>query len=370
MIRIVLVISIIILVIVLAVFAFMQLPSFGSKPDGDRLERIKKSPNYRDGAFQNESYTPTFTGKEESRLSIIKKFLSKGERARPKGAIPSTKTDLLHLDPHADVLVWFGHSSYFIQIDGKRILVDPIFSGEAGPLPLPSLHAFKGTDRYTTDDLPAIDYLFITHDHWDHLDYDTVNRLKKKVKRVICGLGVGAHLERWGYQKRQIIEEDWNKEMTFENGFTVYVLPSRHFSGRSFTRNQTLWAAYVLETPTMRFFFGGDGGYDKHFAKIGKKFGHIDLAILENGQYNVNWKYIHMSPEETLQAAIDLKAKRLFPVHSSKFSLANHDWDEPLIRISKLCKDAKFPLITPIIGEQVNLKDSTQHFREWWKGVK
>ncbi len=134
-------------------------------------------------------------------------------------------------------------------------------------------------------------------------------------------------------------------------------------------RNKALWVAFVLETPTMQLFFGGDGGYGEHFAEIGAKFGKIDLAILENGQYDKQWKNIHTSPDEVLKAAHDLKAKRLFPVHSGKFALAKHDWDEPLSRITELNKEAKIPLITPIIGEKVRLKDSTQQFSEWWKNM-
>src|SRR5690606_1032338 len=162
-----------------------------------------------------------------------------------------------------------------------------------------------------------IDYLLITHDHWDHLDYKTVEKLREKVKTVICPLGVGAHLEHWDYDPAIIREEDWNQTIPLDAGFVVHTTPARHFSGRGFRRNQTLWTSYVLQAPSMRIFIGGDSGYDTHFAKIGEQFGGFDLAILENGQYSKYWKHIHTLPHEVLQAAADLNAKNVFPVHSS-----------------------------------------------------
>jgi L-ascorbate metabolism protein UlaG (beta-lactamase superfamily) len=265
--------------------------------------------------------------------------------------------------------VWFGHSSYFIQIDGKKILVDPVFCGHASPFKF-MIKAFKGTDIYTAKDIPDLDYLIITHDHWDHLDYKTVIELKPRVGKVITGLGTGAHLERWGYEPEMIIERDWYESANLGDGFSVDVMPARHFTGRGPKPNQTLWASYVFQTPTFRMFIGGDGGYDEHFAELGEKYGGFDLAILENGQYNVRWKYIHLLPEQVLLAAKELKAKRLFPVHSSKFALANHSWDEPLKALTEINQSIQQPMITPKIGEVVFLKDSSQVFSQWWIGLK
>jgi L-ascorbate metabolism protein UlaG (beta-lactamase superfamily) len=349
------------------VFTLHQ-PRFGKNPSGNRLERIKKSPNYKNGAFQNHSYTPIMA-EDAHFYSIAKEMMfDRKKRVTPVDIIPSVKTDLLNLDRSRDILVWFGHSSYFIQIDGKRILVDPVLSGHASPFKF-SIKAFKGADVYSVDDIPEIDYLFITHDHWDHLDYETISKLKPKIKKVICGLGVGADFEYWGFSKESILELDWNEHEVLDSGFIANSVPARHFSGRTFRRNKTLWTAYVLQTPSMKLFLGGDGGYDTHFAEIGKTFGEIDLAIMENGQYNKNWKYIHMLPGETLKAFSELKAKRLFTVHSSKFALANHPWDEPLIKVSEMCRENNISLLTPMIGETVNLKDTTQKFSEWWKGM-
>lgn len=360
-------ISILVLfLLVITAIAILKHPKFGRQATGERLAAIKESLHFKEGAFQNESDTPALTEGASYWVVAKEAFFGKPATVRPLGKIPSIKTDLLQLDINEDVLIWFGHSSYFIQIDQKRILVDPVFCGHASPFSF-SIKAFNGADIYSPDDIPDIDYLFITHDHWDHLDYDTVKELKPRVKQVICGLGTGEHLEYWGFDAKHIIEKDWNETIHLEDGFTVHTVPGRHFSGRMFRRNQSVWTSFVLQTPTIKLFLGGDSGYDTHFLKAGEKFGPFDLAILENGQYNKFWKYIHMMPEEVLQAAVDLKAKRLLTVHHAKFALANHSWDEPLTAITALNKNNQIPLITPMIGEKVNLKDPAQKFSEWWK---
>lgn len=359
---------ILVAVLVLVTVLYMQQDKFGKSPNAVRLERIQKSPNFRDGKFQNLSVTPDLVEGHTYIDVIYKQFFQKVPRRRPKVAIPSVKTDLLNLPLDSNVLLWFGHSSYFIQIDGKRILVDPVFSGNASPIPK-TTESFPGADIYGVKDMPEIDLLFISHDHYDHLDYETIIGLKDKVKTVICGLGVGAHFEFWGYDPRKIVERDWNEKVELDKGFTIFVEPSRHFSGRGFSRNNTLWASYLLQTPSMKIYVGGDSGYDTHYARIGEKFGPIDLAILDNGQYNEAWRYIHNLPEDVLKAAQDLKAKRVLPVHSSKFVLALHPWDEPLSRLTALNEAYNIPLLTPIIGEIVNLQDSTQQFKQWWVGV-
>jgi L-ascorbate metabolism protein UlaG (beta-lactamase superfamily) len=349
---------------------YMQQDLFGAKPNGERLIRIKKSPNYKNGAFQNVSPTPMLTPGYSYFDILYEAIFKSSSRKRPTTIIPSVRTDLKSLPIDSNVLIWFGHSSYFMQVNGKRFLVDPVFSGNASPIP-GTTKSFKGTDIYTVDDLPNIDYLFISHDHYDHVDYETIIKLKSKIAKVICGLGVGSHFEAWGYGKDQIVEKDWNEAIALDSGFIAYVTPARHFSGRVLARNNTLWCSYVLQTPSMKIYIGGDSGYDTHFAEIGEKFGPIDLAILDNGQYNLAWQNIHALPEEVLKAAKDLKAKKLLPVHSSKFTLANHAWDEPLIKISQLNNSAKdpIPLVTPMIGEAVRLDDNNQKFKNWWKAI-
>lgn len=350
------------------VFIFLQQAQFGRTPTGERLTRVHNSTHYKDKNFQNQSLTPQLTG-DKGFVKVMFDFLfGSKERVTPVDEIPSIKTDLLNLDGSKDILVWFGHSSYFIQIDGKRILVDPVFSGSASPVSF-TTKAFKGADNYKADDMPNIDYLFISHDHWDHLDYETIEKLKPKVGKVICSLGVGEHFEYWGHDTNKIIEMDWSENTVLDSGFTAFCLPARHFSGRGLSPKQSLWSSFLLQTPTFKIYLGGDSGYDSHFASIGKDFEGIDLAILENGQYDNDWKYIHMMPEQVLQASKDLKAKRLLPVHSSKFALSKHAWDEPLKRITEANKDNEQDVITPMIGEIVYLKDTTQVFRQWWLGL-
>jgi L-ascorbate metabolism protein UlaG (beta-lactamase superfamily) len=356
-------------IVVIATFLYMRQDKFGKAPSGARLERIKQSPNYKNGKFQNLSHTPTLAEGHNYFGVIYESYFKDKPRHHPTDVIPAVKTDLLNLPLDSNVLVWFGHSSYFMQIDGKRILVDPVFSGNASPIP-GTVKSFKGTDIYTVADLPYIDYLFISHDHYDHVDYETLKALKDKTKKVICGLGVGAHFEHWGYSSDAIIEGDWNENVVLDHGFTVFIEPARHFSGRGLSRNNTLWASYVLQTPSMKIYIGGDSGYDSHYENIGNKHGTIDLAILDNGQYNEAWKYIHHLPEDVLKAAQDLKAKRIFPVHSSKFALAAHAWDEPLVTLTELNKRYNIPLVTPIIGAIVNLQDTTQVFKPWWVGLR
>jgi L-ascorbate metabolism protein UlaG (beta-lactamase superfamily) len=355
------------LLFALIVYAFMQQPQFGRAPQGKRLERIRQSPNFRDGKFHNLSPTPDLTN-GATYFSVLREFLSAKPRRIPSHEIPHTKTDLKTLPADEDVLVWFGHSSYFMQIDGKKVLVDPVLSGAASPVAF-TTREFKGTGVYRAADLPEIDYLFITHDHWDHIDYKTLMELKPRVKQIITGLGTGAHFERWGFDPARILEQDWNESAELGDGFTVHATPARHFSGRGFIRNRALWMSFVLKTPTMNIFIGGDSGYDTHFAEIGKKFGPFDLAILENGQYDKSWQLIHAMPEEVVQAAQDLQAKRFIPVHCAKFALGNHAWDEPLNRVAEASKNSGIPMLTPMIGEKVMLKESTQVWKEWWRNA-
>jgi L-ascorbate metabolism protein UlaG (beta-lactamase superfamily) len=358
---------IVLLIIIGAVLLFLNETPFGSLPSGEVLKRIQQSPHYRNRQIQNRSPTPSLT-EGSGFFSILKQFIfDRSPENRPHAPLPSKKTDLLHLDRNNDILVWFGHSSYFMQIGGKTILVDPVFSGNASPLSF-TTRSFNGSDVYGVSDMPDIDYLFITHDHWDHLDYNTIVNLKTRVRKIITGLGVGEHLVFWGLDKNIIEEMDWDEQIIPAEDFLVNSITARHFSGRGLQRNKSLWTSFVLYTGGKKIFIGGDSGYDRHFAEAGKRFGPFDLAILEDGQYNENWRYIHMMPEETVQAAIDLGAKKILPVHWGKFSLSLHSWKEPIIRIVKEAMRKKVFLLHPMIGESVDL-DANQIFKEWWEGI-
>ena len=356
-----------VVLIAISTYAFTQLPQFGKQPSGKRLELIRKSSNYKDGRFQNVSPTPFLTN--AGFLKTIKEFGKRtGKRTKPSVEIPTVKTDLKAINMDEDVFVWFGHSSYLLQTNGIRFLIDPVLSNYASPISFFG-KAFKGTSIYRAEDIPSIDYLLVTHDHYDHLDYKTVTALQDRIDTVICPLGVGAHFECWGFDKSKIIEKDWNETISIANQSTLSTVTARHFSGRTFKRNQTLWASYVLQTPDQKIFIGCDSGYDRHYAEIGKQFGSFDLAFLENGQYNQLFQHIHAFPEETIKIAQELQAKQIMPIHSSKFSLSSHDWDEPLRRITDLADSIGLRTLTPKIGELVYFKDTTQHFTKWWETV-
>lgn len=274
---------------------------------------------------------------------------------RPDSTLPVIKTDLQTLNPSEDLLVWFGHSSYLIQMEGKRLLVDPVF-GKAAPVSFVN-KPFKGTEVYRPEDMPDIDYLIITHDHWDHLDYRTVTALKDRVQKVICPLGVGEHLEYWGFSPERIVELDWEEQALLDDGFRVYCLPARHFSGRGLARNRSLWASFLVTGSQRKVFIGGDGGYDTHFAEIGMRFPDIDWAILENGQYNDEWKYIHLMPEYMAAVARELKAEKILTVHHSKYALATHPWNEPLKNAQRMRDRDSLPVVIPQIGEVVYMTE-------------
>lgn len=350
------------------IYLFLRLPMFGRLPTGERLQKIERSQNYKNGSFSNLSHTPDLTD-GATYFSVLKKFIfSNTKRLRPLGILPSVKTNLHNLPADVGALVWFGHSSYFMQVAGKKILVDPVINGSASPLP-GGTKAFEGTDIYKPADIPEIDFLFISHDHWDHLDYKTMQALKPTIRKIVCPLGVGSHFEYWGFDKDKIFEKDWGESLDLGDGFVATLASARHFSGRSLQRNKSLWASFILQTPTLKIFMGGDSGYDDHFKTIGRQHGPFDLAILENGQYDQSWKHIHLMPGEICKVAEDLQAKRILPVHSGKFKLGNHAWDEPLQRLWDLNRSAQLPIITPMVGELVELNNPQQSFGPWWQGI-
>ena len=362
------VIFIIIFSVLGAFYLYFHLPMFGRLPQGERLAQIQKMPNYKEGQFRNLHHTPMLVRK--GLASTWLGFLFRNQKnLKPPKALPSIKTDLKNLNLKEDVMVWFGHSSYFIQINGKRILIDPLFSKVSSPV-LFFPRAFAGTCEYQADDIPELDYLIITHDHWDHLDYQTIKKLRSKVKNVICPLGVGETLEYWKFSKDQIIEMYWDDYQVLDEGLFIYCLPSRHFSGRSFVRNKTLWASFLIKSKDLKLYFSGDTGYDDHFLEIQEKFGQIDLAMLDSGQHNESWKYIHMLTSDVVRAARDLRTKILIPSHICKLSLAYHPWDEPMEELVGMAHGENFKLFIPMIGEKIDLHAKEWPLKTWWRDVK
>jgi L-ascorbate metabolism protein UlaG (beta-lactamase superfamily) len=342
--RIILIIVGVILLLAGIGVAVLSHPAFGLWRHVSK-ERIQASPNYRDGMFQNQEPTPQFTGDTSNAFGTLWRFLTKKDTLRvPIEPIPAVQTDLKNLPNDSDWLVWFGHSSYLFCLNGKRYLVDPVLMPE-WPATL-MMKPFRGTDIYRPDDLPDIDVLIITHEHWDHMEYATLRDIRDRVQHVICPLGIADYLRYWGYKEYQITEMDWYDSHTAkrsysetvlqcnghtaEGGQTITCLPSRHFSNRLLGKpNQTLWASFMVEAGGRKVYIGGDGGYDKRFAEIHERFGSVDLALLENGQYNANWKYIHTMPEDLEKVILDLQSKQVFTVHHNKYALSVHPWSEP-----------------------------------------
>jgi len=336
---------------------FLSQESFGRLPRGERLERIKKSPNFDGKTFVNEVPTILMTG-EKSTFSTWKDFIfGDGSKVQkiPDTAMTVIRTDLKALPEDRDWLVWFGHSSYIINLSGKKFLIDPIlYSGS----PVSFVNKmFKGTDVYKPKDFPEIDYLVISHDHWDHLDYEAVKELEPKVKHVILGLGVGEHFEYWGYKKEKLVELDWWENSKLDDaGFEVTATPARHFSGRDLRQNRTLWASYLVQTPKRTIWIGGDTGYGPHFARIGSMFKNIDLAILENGQYNEQWSQIHTMPEYLGKEMQELNANRYLTVHHSRFCLSKHSYTEPLENAKRAAEESGKQVLMPQMGEVLYLE--------------
>lgn len=329
---------------------------FGAKAKGERLERIMKSPNFSDTKFQNEEPTELMTG-NRSMIGNMWHFVfgKKPDNLIPReGEIEVVRTDLHQLPDSADLYVWFGHSSFLLRLSGLNILVDPVFY-DAAPFSFIN-KPFPGTDVYKPADMPdVIDFLVISHDHWDHLDYRTVSELRERVRHVVCPLGVGADFEHWGYQPEQLIELDWNESVVTDS-LQINCLPTRHFTGRGLGNPRTMPASWLLSIGGKRVFYTGDGGYSDRFKRYGEQFPDIDLAIMENGQYSDDWNQIHTMPHQLGLEVKELKAKQFITVHHSKFCLANHAWDEPRRNEREAADKYNLNLIVCKIGEVVRIE--------------
>lgn len=355
-----------VVVFVISGCSFIHQTRFGAEPEGDRLELIRQSPNYSEGAFHNIEPTPLLKD-GESKLSIIfSNMLESVDNLQPKAPIPTNKVSLKSLPTEQDFIIWLGHSSFYVQLSGKRILIDPVLSPYASPVSF-MIKAFDGTTVYNVDDFPDIDALLISHDHWDHLDYDTVTALQTQVTQIFVPLWVGAHFEAWGFEDEQIHEADWFDKLHLDENITLHLVPARHYSGRGLGNSKTLWGGFVLESTQRRLLFGGDSGYGDHFKTIGERFGSFDLVALDMGQYDPRWPYIHMTPEQASQAAVDLNAKTLLPSHIGRFTLARHDWREPFRKITALSTEAPYHLVTPIIGEVTDTNNLASPNYHWWE---
>lgn len=339
-------------------------PQFGAKYSGTYADRIRRSPNFKSGRFQNISQT-TITKEYRSRTLS---YFTNGNKV-PDWSIPVVKIEPGYFNRQQDSLTkitWFGHSAALLEIDGKRIFLDPMLRSVTGPFPLLGSKRFNDTLPLPVDLLPQLDAVLISHDHYDHLDYESIVKLKDKAHMFYVPLGVGAHLRSWGIESDKITELDWWDNVSL-GGLTLVSTPARHFSGRGVLDTySTLWCSWVIKGKKTTVFFGGDSGYDQTFKRIGDAYGPFDFTMLECGQYDTQWPEIHMMPEEVVQANIDLKGRLLMPIHWGAFKIALHPWDEPVERLLKKAKEMGVNVTTPIIGESVVLGKSEPTY-VWWK---
>jgi len=357
------IVLILILILIGGIIFINVSPQFGAKTTGADYERIKRSKNFKNGKFRNIGKTTTMTKID---LASMSKFFIKGNTV-PNFTIPIEKSDSIKKDS-LDIAVvnnnldsykqksnvkvtWFGHSTLLLEVNNKKIFLDPMLGKRPSPHPWFGSKRFNEELPIKIEDIPQIDAVLISHDHYDHLDYWSITKIKDKIKMFYVPLGVAAHLKLWGVDQSKIVELDWWEEIEFEE-LKLVSTPSRHFSGRGlFNKDSTLWCSWVIK------------GED---TKIGEKFGPFDLTFLECGQYNEGWSEIHMMPEETVQAHIDLRGELLMPIHWGAFKLSIHPWQEPVERLLKKANSLNVNVTTPKIGEPVIL-DKSVPSSKWWK---
>jgi L-ascorbate metabolism protein UlaG (beta-lactamase superfamily) len=347
----------------------LQAATFGGTSSGARLLRMQASAQFKDGAFFNlERQAAWDLGLDY----LLEQFFGDQVRTPPLSVpILEIEPESLSARPTPGLRVaWLGHASVLLELDGQRLLVDPVLSEFASPF------QFVGPRRMhpppiALQDLDHIDAVMISHDHYDHLDMATVSHLAPQGTQFFVPLGVGAHLEKWGVAPAQITELEWWESAKLGD-LNITSTPNRHYSGRSlFDYKATLWSSWSIVGPKNRAFYSGDTGYSEEFSTIGKRFGPFDLSVIKIGAYGPgnSWSDIHMTPEQALQVHLDVGAKRMLPVHWATFNLALHAWDEPIKRLVAAATEQQVDLVTPRIGELVNAH-RTVMFSPWWEAVK
>jgi L-ascorbate metabolism protein UlaG (beta-lactamase superfamily) len=340
--------------------------SFGAAPSGERAERMRRSPQFRDGRFHNREAASVLPPGSAPRL--LRQAVTGRDRRHPSGPVPVVReTAGRALSAEGLRAIWYGHSSAMVEIEGRRVLFDPVWSERCSPSRLVGPRRLH-PPPVPLADLPELDAIVISHDHYDHLDVATVRALARdRAAPFLVPLGVGAHLERWGVASDRIIELDWDERATVA-GLTFTATQARHFSGRAFQRDNTLWASWVVAGARRRVFYTGDSGYFDGYADIGAAHGPFDLTLMQIGAYGEGWPDIHMTPEDAVRAHKALGGDLLVPLHWCTFNLAFHDWAEPADRIWREAKATDVRLAVPRPGEGVDVDDPPP-VDAWWQAV-
>lgn len=340
---------------------------FGGKIEERHLKKYQQSPNWRDGKFQNFIETKLSFSPFIIPRIIYKQLTNVAKRAPQKPIEVDTPSFDLFMEKDFS-MVWFGHSVILMRIAGKTLLIDPMFGPTAAPIMPGGPKRFSPQMLDMIDKLPEIDLVLFTHDHYDHLDLESVLKIKGKVGQYFVALGVARHLEAWGVSESQIQEFDWWDTHPFEQ-INITFTPTRHFAGRgAFDRQKSLWGGWVFDFGGKKIWFSGDGGYGDHFKEVGRRLGPFDFGLMECGQYNDDWRPVHLFPDESVQAAIDAGVQKIMPVHWGGFSLSyQHGWKEPAEAFAKEAENAGLPTIFPRIGEVFNVDQLSE--KHWWAGL-
>ena len=323
-------------------------------------------PKKKLGKYQNP--IPTHEAGFAKLIPILKEYITNKEEVVPKNTLGpfKTHTSVYHTPPVSGLrITWVGHSSLLIEIDGKRILTDPVWSDRA------SFSRFFGPKRFyqppvALANLPPLDAVIVSHDHYDHLDKDTIKFFAGKTIPFYCSCGVGQYIHKWGVQKDFITEMDWGDSAMIDNDCVITAAPARHFSGRGLVgRNETLWSSFVIKGSKHNMFFWADSGWFPGFADIGNTYGPFDLTMLEIGAYGENWPDIHMGPDHASNAHKALKGKLMMPIHWGTFNLALHAWYEPIEKLVTYAKEKHIKLFVPEPGEPTEVDG--EYNSEWWR---
>jgi L-ascorbate metabolism protein UlaG (beta-lactamase superfamily) len=342
---------------------------FGGKAQGERLEKVRASPRFKDGQFRN-TQVERGPGLKGNPLPMLGEYFFGGGERVPKGVLPvlNPRGAWAHRAETGLRVTWLGHSTLLLELDGRRVLTDPVFGDRASPA------RFAGPKRFhqvpvPVADLPELDAVLVSHDHYDHLCVSTIQELAKRQTPFVTSLGVGAHLEAWGIAPERITELDWWDEAVI-GGVSFTAAPSQHFSGRGVgDRNNTSWSSWAIKTDHHRVFFSGDTGLTEEFKEVGRRLGPFDLAMFEVGAFHPSWGDIHLGPENALKAHSYLGSGIFLPVHWGTFSLAMHAWDEPAETLVRLATEQKVRIFTPRLGEALE-PARVEVTPAWWREVK